>query len=132
MKTPSGSQLQILVVDDEPSVRKSIKMLLNHEGYEVQLADSGEAALILFEPGKFDLVITDYSMRDMNGNQLVALIKQRSPSQHIIMATALAGELKNSDGQAAGVDLLLDKPFTLTGLRDAIAQVLSRNSVSGG
>jgi DNA-binding response OmpR family regulator len=125
MKALNGSGHEILVVDDEPSVCQSIRMLLEHDGHGVQLVDSGEAALALFEPGKFDLVITDYSMRDMKGNQLVAIIRQRSPDQRIIMATGLAYEMDDTDGRAAGVDLVIDKPFSLTELPEAIVRVLS-------
>jgi len=112
-----------MVVDDESTVRRSIKMLLEHCGHEVQAVDSGRAALALFEPGKFNLVITDYSMQDMKGNQLVALIKQRSPDQRIIMATAFADDLKDFGQLTAEADLVLNKPFSLTDLREVIARV---------
>src|ERR1039458_6298199 len=52
----------ILVVDDEPLVRQTVQMLLQDDGYVVDEAESGPQALAMFEPGKFDMVFTDYFM----------------------------------------------------------------------
>ena len=54
---------QILVVDDEPTVSEAIKMMLEHDGHKVQTANSGREALTMLEPGRFDLVTTDFSCR---------------------------------------------------------------------
>jgi len=59
---------QILVVDDEPSVSRTIRMLLEYDGHEVQTVVSGEEALALMELRQFDLVITDYSLGGMQGD----------------------------------------------------------------
>ena len=115
----------ILAVDDEPSVCLAIKMLLEHDGHEVQTVDSGEAALALLEHNRFDLIVTDYSMVGMKGNQLAATIKKRRPDQPIIMATAFAACFHPSVEPSGGVDCVLNKPFTLVELREAIAGVMS-------
>ncbi|HEV2695566.1 MAG TPA: response regulator [Verrucomicrobiae bacterium] len=125
MQKSEKPEYQILVVDDEPSVRRSITMLLEHDRHHVQSVDSGESALAIFEPGRFDLVMTDYSMHDMNGSQLVALIKERAPGQRIIMATAFADDLRGFGELTAQADLVLNKPFSLSDLREAIASVLA-------
>ena len=64
----------------------------------------------LFKPGHFDLVITDFQMPQMKGNELAARIKQAWPAQPILMITAYAEQLNQSDSP---VDALLDKPFQL-------------------
>ena len=116
--------VQILVVDDEAIVRQSIKMLLEHDGHGVWAVDSGEAALAELTQRKFDLVITDYSMPGMQGDELVARIRQLIPDQPIIMATAFVQEYKTF-GEASGyADALLLKPFSFDELRGAIEQVL--------
>ena len=125
MQKIGNPKFRILVVDDEPTVCRSIKMLLEHDGHAVQTVDGGEAALALFEPGTFDLVITDYSMRDMKGDELAMLIRQREPDQAIIMATALTGEQNDLGNLTANVDAVLNKPFSLTELREAVARVLA-------
>jgi CheY-like chemotaxis protein len=115
---------QILVVDDEPAVGDAIKMMLKFDGHAVQTANGGKAALSLLEQGKFDLIITDYSMPGMKGDELAAVIKQRLPHQPIIMVTAYAEMLKSSGDLLTGVDFIISKPFSLADLREAIARVL--------
>jgi CheY-like chemotaxis protein len=125
MKTEETHGHQILVVDDESSVSKAIKMLLEHDGHKVQTADSGEAALAVLEQAEFNLIITDYKMQGMNGDQLATLIKQRRPGQRIIMATAFADEFNIYGKPSGGVEFVLNKPFSLKELREAVALVLS-------
>ena len=125
MKQPANQSYRILAVDDEPAVSKAMQMLLNYDGHKVQTADSGEMALSLFEPDKFDLVITDYSMIGMRGDQLAARIKQLQPNQRIIMATAFADQFNNPGSQSSGADCVINKPFSIAELRAAIARVLT-------
>jgi CheY-like chemotaxis protein len=124
MPTPGNQVRQILVVDDEPAVCDAIKMMLKFDGHEVQTADGSKAALSLLEKGKFDLIIMDYSMPGMKGDELAAVIQQRLPHQPIIMITAYAEMLKSSSDPLPGVDFILSKPFSLADLREAIAGVL--------
>ena len=125
MKTSDNQTYHILVVDDEPDVRQAIKMLLEYDGHEVQTVDSGEAALALLEHNTFDLIITDYSMAGMKGNQLAATVKKCRPDQPIIMVTAFAADFHPSGKPTGGVDCVLSKPFTMIELREAIARVMS-------
>src|ERR1017187_1683594 len=125
MKTCQKPGHRILVVDDEPDVRQAIKMMLEHDGHEVQTVDSGEAALALLEHNTFNLITTDYSMAGMKGNQLAATVKKCRPDQPIIMVTAFAADFHPSGKPSGGVDCVLNKPFTLIELREAIALVMS-------
>ena len=124
MPTPGNQVRQILVVDDEPAVCDAIKMMLKFDGHAVQTADGSKEALSLLEKDKFDLIIMDYSMPGMKGDELAAVIKQRLPHQPIIMITAYAEMLKSSSDPLPGVDFILSKPFSLADLREAIAGVL--------
>lgn len=116
--------MQILVVDDEATVSRAIKMLLEHEGHSVQTADSAELALLSYAAGRFDLVITDYSLGGMDGGRLAVRIKQLCPGQPVILATASVYGLEELGPKSGGVDFLLNKPFTLAELRAAIARVM--------
>jgi CheY-like chemotaxis protein len=116
--------LHIIVVDDEPAVLDSMRVLLAHLGHTIQTADNGVDALALLGSGHFNLVITDYYMQGMKGDELAKVIRLRLPELPIIMATAFADELK-ADGRLEGnVDCLLIKPFSLTELTVAIASVM--------
>jgi CheY-like chemotaxis protein len=118
------ARYQILVVDDEPTVCKAIQMMLKYYGHDVQTASDGATALALFEAGQFDLVITDYLMPEMKGDQLVTHIKRCRPGQRIIMVTAFAEDFVANGKPTGGVDYVLSKPFSLEEMRAAIAQVM--------
>lgn len=115
---------RILVVDDEPFVCDAVKLMLAFDGHEVETANSGKQALTLFEKGKFDLVITDFAMPEMKGDELAVAIKSRAPGQPIVMITAYAEMLQASDNPLSGVDFVISKPFLLENLREAIIKVL--------
>ncbi len=95
MNQHNGRKRHILVVDDEPLVSYTIQLLLQEDGYAIDRATSGSEALALYEPGKFDMVFTDYSMPEMKGDQLAAAIKQRSPKQAVVMITAFPEKLSH-------------------------------------
>ena len=114
------TKLRILVVDDEPAVGDTVKMLLKHDGHEVEATNSGKEALGMFKSGRFDLVFTDFTMPGMNGHQLAAAIKAGAPDQPVIMITGHAGTLLPSPD----VDFVVSKPFGLEHLREAIAKVM--------
>jgi len=125
-KTPGISAKKILVVDDEPFVCDAVKMMLNFDGHQVETASSAKLALEMFAPGKYDLVITDYAMPQMKGDELALQIKARAPDQPIVVITAYAEMLKASATPLVGVDSLVSKPFLLDDLRTAIAKATSK------
>src|SRR5438477_4739885 len=120
---PGFPQRRILVVDDEPFVCDAVKMMLTFDGHSVETANSGQAALTIFEKEKFDLVITDFAMPHMKGDELAAAIKARAPRQPVVMITAYAEMLQSSGNPLTGVDFVISKPFLLENLREAIAKV---------
>jgi CheY-like chemotaxis protein len=124
MVDSAKARYQILVVDDEPTVCKAIQMMLRYYGHDVQTAKDGTTALALFETSQFDLIITDYLMPEMKGDQLVTLIKRCRPGQRIIMVTAFAEDFLANGKPTGGVDFVLNKPFSLEELRTAISQVM--------
>jgi CheY-like chemotaxis protein len=124
---------RILVVDDEPFVCEAIEMMLAFDGHEVKSVNSGMEALAALEADTFDLVITDFAMSAMKGDELAATIKSRLPGQPIIMVTAYAEMFQSSGHPLPGVDLLISKPFFLDDLRNAIAKVLAeKKTLRGG
>jgi CheY-like chemotaxis protein len=123
----SGKQAgQILVVDDEPAVCDTIKMVLEHDGHKVQTANNGREALVLLEQRKFDLVTTDFSMPGMKGDELATTIKQRLPNQPVLMISANGALAKSSDNLLPGADMVISKPFLLEDLRKAVDYFVSK------
>ncbi len=123
MSAPVIKRRSILVVDDESLVCDAIKMLLAFDGHLVETAHSAKEALAMFKPGRFDIVITDFEMPHVKGDEFAQMIKERDPKQPVIMITAYAELLQASKHPLAGVDLMISKPFLLENLRAALAKV---------
>ena len=83
--------IRILIVDDEKASRESLKMLLDSVGYSTEIAESGEEALRLLKTEPFNIVVTDLMMPEMDGIQLLKIIKsQLLINVEVIMATGYA------------------------------------------
>jgi CheY-like chemotaxis protein len=125
MDDKAATGLRILVVDDEPYICDSLRMLLSIDGNEVVVANGGGEALGLFERGNFDVVITDYSMTGMKGDELAAKLKSRNPRLPVIMITAYLEKLTGENSPLAFVDQIVGKPFRLEEIRQAVARALA-------
>ena len=110
----------ILVVDDDPAARESLRLLLSLDQHVVTEAADGEEALALFLPSKFDLVITDYLMPGMRGDELAEKIWNIAPDQPILIVTAFFEKLLE-DGRPA--EFMLSKPWSIDDLRQAVAEM---------
>jgi CheY-like chemotaxis protein len=93
-------------------------MMLMFDGHQVETASSGYEALAKFDPARFDLVVTDYAMPGMKGDQLAQAIKKKSPQTPVILLTAFP-----PDAQPACFNLVITKPFAFEDLRSALAKV---------
>ena len=112
---------RILLADDQQEVREMTKLMLGMDEHIVTEAVNGREALELFAPDRFDLVITDYLMPVMKGDELARNIKRLAPSEPILMITGSVDEL---GGIRGSVDAVLNKPFAFEDLRQAVAQLL--------
>jgi CheY-like chemotaxis protein len=121
MKRSKVLRKRILLAEDQQDVREMTKLLLGMDEHVVTEAVNGREALDLFRPDCFDLVITDYLMPLMKGDELARNIKQLAPSEPVLMITGSAMEL---DGRQASADAVLNKPFGFEELRQAVAQLL--------
>ena len=112
---------RILLVEDERVAREMIGRLLSRDEHTVVEANNGAEAFSLFIGNEFDLVVTDYELPFLNGNELAARIKQLAPNQPILMITAH----RKRPGPDNPVDAVLDKPVKLDGLRRAMIRLLA-------
>lgn len=116
----------ILVVDDSSSFRQVVAMALKGAGYEVVEACDGKDALSKLDGRKYNLIVSDVNMPNMDGISFVKAAKQLAAYKFtpIIMLTTEAGEEKKAEGKAAGVRAWVVKPFQPPVLLDAVAKLV--------
>lgn len=125
MTTQAGRHpVRILVVDDEPAVAESIAMLLQFDGHQVKRVGSGEDALDSLAEEPFDLVMTDFEMKGMNGATLASQVRERWAKMPILMITAYAEMLPTWGVDLTHVNKVLSKPPFLNDLRLALRELL--------
>ena len=111
--------MRILVVDDEKTLVKGMKFNLENEGYEVECAYDGAAALELAREGRFDLIILDVMMPEMDGYETCREIRKQGATP-VIFLTAKGETFDKVLGLELGADDYISKPFSL---REVIARV---------
>ena len=117
--------MKILVVDDEKTLVKGMKFNLENEGYEVECAYDGAAALDLAREGRFDLIILDVMMPEMDGIEACMKIREFS-NVPIIMLTAKSEDADKLMGFECGADDYLTKPFNILELKARVRALLRR------
>ena len=121
--------MNILLVEDDPDVRKMTTRLLEYLKFSVVAVSGGNDALsrITNEGNSFDLVMTDYSMPDMNGIELVVNLKRIMPDIPVILCTGADGSDKDIHTYESGVTEVLTKPYTRNELDSTIKRALNRH-----
>jgi DNA-binding response OmpR family regulator len=112
----------ILVVDDDPAIRRLLKRLLEHAGYSVEVAADGTTGLARIDAGGIDLVLLDLELPDLNGLEVCRQVRARQRAVYlpIIMVTGLTGAEHRNAGFTAGVDDYVTKPFRSADLLDRL------------
>lgn len=121
---------RLLVVDDERGQCELVKKLLSDQGYEVDIADGGEAALELLERNPYELVVLDYQMPGMNGVELFRAARQVQPELVGVFLTAYADINTVFPAMDAGVERVLSKPVDSRELLPLVEQFLGRGDRS--
>lgn len=100
---------KLLLVEDDPMMRSLLALKLRRHGWDVEEAGNGLEALLATEATRFDLVITDISLPEMDGRELLSRLKGRDPALRVIGITADSGAL--GELRALGFDRILEKPI---------------------
>jgi two-component system, OmpR family, alkaline phosphatase synthesis response regulator PhoP len=122
----------ILVVEDEPDIRKLINYNLAQERFKVLEAEDGEQALKLLQREKPNLVILDLMLPGLSGLELCKILRDRTGTTHlpILMLTAKAGEADKVVGLEMGADDYLAKPFSPREMVARVRAILRRSEFS--
>lgn len=122
-----GPRARVLVVDDDPLTLKNLARILKKEGYRVTLATGGKEAIEKIETGVFDVVLTDLVMGDVNGLDVLASAKARSPDTEVIILTGYATVSSAIDAMRRGAYHYLQKPLRPDEVRCVVANALEKN-----
>jgi CheY-like chemotaxis protein len=114
----------VLVVDDDPLVRRLMAVMVAQDGYAALEAKSGAEALHLAEANRIDLLVTDVEMPGMNGLELVLVLKQRGLIERSLLVTGNVDSINHFHGLHSPVPLLA-KPFNAGQLLGMIHALLS-------
>jgi hypothetical protein len=116
----------ILVVDDEPSVRKLASAILSRNGYHTVTAADGREGIKLFEQHRQNirLIISDLMMPQMDGPGMLRGLHEMAPEIKSIVITGLGEENRIAEARAAGADVILNKPFTADQLLTGVKQLI--------
>ena len=121
---------QVLVIDDEPIVLRSVGRVLEEQGYQVDCAQSGQSGLEQATSRDYDVVLTDLKMPDIDGICVLERIRREMPTLPVIMITGYATAQSAKRCRALGALNYLEKPLRPDILEDAVARALVTPSVS--
>jgi DNA-binding response OmpR family regulator len=117
------SSARVLLIEDDPVVRDSVRAFLEHFGYECGTAADGPSALEGFERATWDLVITDLTLPGITGWHVVDAIRRRAPTMPLIVISGTEHPSVQAAAGRCGVSVLF-KPFGLDALKAALVDAL--------
>ena len=121
---------QVLIVDDEPNLRKILAAQLSRDGYEVMLAEDGEQGLALLKEHHIDLVVTDLKMPKVDGMTLLREALREQPNLPIVMITAHGTVDTAVEALKLGAFDYLTKPFDKDEVRQVVAKALKTSQLA--
>ncbi len=124
-----SGQYRILIADDEENIRMVLREGLRREGYEVEEADDGQAALDAVEKESFSLAILDVKMPKVDGIQALERIRRIDPSLPCVMITAHGGRKIALEAIRLGAYDYFEKPFEMQELRIVVKRALERHAL---
>jgi DNA-binding response OmpR family regulator len=116
----------VLVVDDEPQIRRALTLNLGAREFDVILASTGRAALAIVAAEHPDVVLLDLGLPDMDGTKVLEALRLTT-NVAVIVLTVRDDEQSRADAFGAGADDYVTKPFEMTDLVDRIAALLRRD-----
>ncbi len=120
---------RVLVVDDERSIRNTLKDILEHEGYEVEVAENGTQAIQLAKEKAFDVVLCDIKMPQMDGIEVLVQLTELNPSLPVVMITGHGDVETAVEAIKKGAFDFLQKPLDLNRILVTIRNAMDKNKL---
>jgi len=115
---------RILIVDDDKNLLKLLRETLEAIGYNALTAQDGSSAISLVKSGSIDLVIADISMPEMDGLQLLQMVKEYDPKIPVLLITGVNMNNIKERVYQYGADAFLDKPFRISRIEELLERLL--------
>ncbi|MCG2757179.1 MAG: sigma-54 dependent transcriptional regulator, partial [Desulfobacteraceae bacterium] len=125
----SNKAKQILVVDDELSMREFLEVMLSREGYKVLCAESGKKAISIINKKHFDLLLCDIRLGDISGIDVLRAAKKQNPNTVVIMISAYASAETAVEAMNEGAYDYVPKPFDNEELKQTIKNALDLKTI---
>ncbi|CAM3932577.1 response regulator transcription factor [Kibdelosporangium persicum] len=122
---------RVLVVDDEPGVRRALQRGLTAEGMDVVVAADGPSALQVARTGSFDAILLDIMLPGLSGYRVLQALRAEGVRTPVLLVSAKDGEIDQADGLDLGADGYLVKPFSFVVLVAQVRALLRRGAVEG-
>src|SRR3989440_3453175 len=119
---------RILAIDDEPVMTESLKVLLEHHGFEVRTARIGTRGEEIFKTWRPDAVVTDMMLPDVDGIELVRRFKQLDPEAEVIVITGQGNIPRSVEAVKAGAFDFLEKPIDADRLLDKLEKAIKQKT----
>lgn len=124
--TKSEDTKWILVADDEPAVRQFVERALNYAGYAVTAVPDGNAALEALAKRKYDLLLTDIVMPDLDGIALSLKVSKDYPGTKILMMSGYANQRQRAHNLDFLAHEIISKPFALEDIMQRVKALLAK------
>lgn len=125
----TGQQIRILVVDDDPSLRNMMNIVLKKDGFDVTCVENARVALSTLKEESFELIISDIKMPDVSGIDLLRKVKSLNPDMPVVMITAYGSTHDAVEAMKLGAENYITKPFNLDELKIIIDKILYKKSI---
>ncbi|MCD4742280.1 MAG: response regulator, partial [Desulfobacteraceae bacterium] len=117
----------ILIMEDDLNVAKGLKMILDEEGYNVDLQGTGSGAMDAMAQNDYDLLMADLHLPDIDGMQVVKKVKETKPETEVIVITGYATSSLAVETMKLGAHDFIAKPFTEEQIISSIESALDQN-----
>jgi PAS domain S-box-containing protein len=131
-EAPRAEGARILVIDDEEAIREVLADILLTADHEVVLAEDGPAGIARFSEADFDVVFTDLGMPGMSGFEVARELKRQRPEVPIGLLTGWGANVDEEEMHAAGIDVLVPKPFKYDEVLGLVDEVIALRSKRDG
>jgi CheY-like chemotaxis protein len=116
---------RILIVEDHPTMREAMRLVLEGEGFDINEASDGEQALAAVQEERPDLLLLDMSIPGISGPDVLAAVKQDPVNSKVrVIVVTATGEEGRAAAMASGADHYFTKPFSPIALLQAVEEVL--------